>query len=116
MIDYIIMAVLVIAVIAGIIYTVKHFRGQSSCCGGGTYKPKRKKLNNVKYTKTFKVEGMHCDACSIRVQETINDLRGISASVDLKKGILVVSYAEDVDDAVIISRVERVGFFAELQQ
>ncbi len=42
--NIIIIGILIIAVVIGVIYTVKHFRGESSCCGGGS-SMKAKKRN-----------------------------------------------------------------------
>ena len=53
---------------------------------------------------------MHCEHCKARVEEVVNDIQGVSGSVNLKKGILTVSYAEDVDDELIKSKIERVGY------
>ena len=47
--NYIIIAILVLAVGYGIVSAIKHFKGQGGCCGGGSYKPKKKKLKNVLY-------------------------------------------------------------------
>lgn len=107
---FIIIGVLAVIVVIGIIYTVRHFRGKGGCCGGGGYKPRTKKLSHVLYQKTFKVEGMHCEHCKNRVEEVVNDINGVAGKVDLKKGDPVVSYAEEVDDEVIIGRIERVGY------
>lgn len=108
--NYIIIGIIVIIAAYGVYATIKHFKGQGGCCGGGGYKPKKKKLSNVLYEKTFKVEGMHCDHCKARVEEVVNDIKGVAGKVDLKKGELTVSYAEDVDDQLIIARVERAGY------
>ena len=107
-----IVIVVIIALIAviGVIYTVKHFRGKSGCCGGGGYRVKKKKLSNVRYEKTFKVEGMHCDNCKARVEEVVNDMPGVAGRVDLKKAELTVSYAEEVADEVIRARIKRAGY------
>ena len=110
MVDYIILAVIALLAAIGIIYTVKHFRGEGGCCGGGGYKPKKKKLKNVLNKKSFKVGGMHCVNCKNRVEEAVNDIRGLSGKVDLKKGVLTVSYAEDVPDDVIIAKIEKNGY------
>ena len=110
MTDGIIIAILVVALFFGIRSTVKHFARKGGCCGSADYKPKKKKLKNVKYQKTFQVEGMHCEHCKARVEEVINDIAGLSGSVDLKKGELTVSYAEDVEDELIKSKLERVGY------
>jgi len=110
MTDGIIIAILVVALFFGIRATVKHFARKGGCCGSADYKPKKKKLSKVLYQKNFKVEGMHCEHCKARVEEVVNDIQGVSGSVNLKKGILTVSYAEDVDDELIKSKVERVGY------
>lgn len=108
--NYVIIGFLAVVITVGIIYSVKHFKGEGGCCGGGSYKPKTKKLSNVLYKKTFKIEGMHCEHCKNRVEEVVNDIKGVAGKVDLKKGELTVSYAEDVDDEVIIFRIERAGY------
>lgn len=110
MVDIIIIAVIVVAAALGIRSAVMHFKGQGGCCGGGGYKPKKKKLKNVLYTRTFAVEGMHCEHCKGRVEEIVNDIQGTAGQVDLQKGELTVSYAEEVDDSLIIARIERVGY------
>ena len=109
--NYIIIGVIAVIVVIAVISSVKHFKGEGGCCGGGSsYKPKKKKLAGIRYQKTFMVDGMHCDHCKNRVEEIVNDMPGIAGTVDLKKGELVVSYAEDVDDAMIKARIERTGY------
>lgn len=110
MTDGIIIAILVVAFFFGIRATVKHFARKGGCCGSADYKPKKKKLSKVLYQKNFKVEGMHCEHCKARVEEVVNDIQGVSGSVNLKKGILTVSYAENVDDELIKSKIDRVGY------
>lgn len=70
----------------------------------------KKKLANVLYQKTFRVDGMHCDHCKNRVEEVINDMKGLAGKVHLKKGELTVSYAEEVFDEMIAARLEKVGY------
>lgn len=108
--NVIIICIIIIVIAVGIYSTVKHFKGESGCCGGGGYKPKRKKLSVVLYTKTFRIAGMHCERCKNRVEEIVNDIQGTSGRVNLKKGELKVSYAQDVDDETIRSRIERVDY------
>lgn len=110
MTDYIILAILAVVLIVGIRSAVKHFQGQGGCCGGGGYRTKKKKLSGVTGRKIFKVDGMHCDHCKNRVEEIVNDMKGVAGRVDLKKGELTVSYAEHVDDEVLRSRIERAGY------
>ena len=108
--DLIIIALILLAVIVGAIWTVKHFKAESGCCGSGAYKAKRKKLSNVIATKTFTVCGMHCKNCKMRVEELVGDIKGVSGKVNLKKGELTVSYAQSVDDSVIKQKLERAGY------
>ena len=113
MTDYIIIGIIAVCVVMGILSTVKHIKGEGGCCGGSTYKPKRKKLPKVRYTRTFKIGGMHCEHCKNRVEEVVNDINGVAGSVHLKKGELTVSYAEDVSDEIIVAKIERAGYTAE---
>ena len=91
------------------ITVVRHLKG--GCCGGGSgYKPKKKRLPDIRYRKIFTVEGMHCEHCKNRVEEVVNDIPGVAGRVDLKRGELTVSYAEGVEDAKIKERIERAGY------
>ena len=106
----IIFVLLAIAIVVGIWYTVRHFKGEGGCCGGGSYKPRKKKLSHVEGQKTFHVEGMHCAHCKVRVEEAVNDIHGAAGQEDLKEGLLTVRFSQPVDDAVIAQKVERAGY------
>lgn len=103
--------ILIIAAILAVRYFSRIAKGQNkSCCSSGNYKPKKKKLSNVHYQKIFQVEGMTCEHCKARVEEVVNDMKNLSGIVDLKKGELTVSYAEEADDETIKARIERAGY------
>ncbi|MGN1175298.1 MAG: heavy-metal-associated domain-containing protein [Roseburia sp.] len=108
--NFVIICLLIIAVGLAITPTIRHFKGQGGCCGGSSYKPKKKKLKNVVQKKIFKVEGMHCENCSNRVMEAVNSIPELSANVKLKQGIVIISYAEPVEDIMIKEAIERVGY------
>lgn len=108
--NYVIIGIIAVFVVIGIIYTVKHFNGEGGCCGSGSYKPKKKKLSKVLYQKAFRVDGMHCDHCKNRVEEVVNDIKGVAGKVNLKKGELIVSYAEDVPDEIIVAKITKAGY------
>lgn len=105
-----ILCILVIVIFFGIRSSVKHFAGKSGCCGGGGYKPRKKKLSKVIRQQTFQIEGMHCEHCKIRVEEVINDIKGVAGKVNLKKNELVVSYEEEVPDELLKSRLAKAGY------
>lgn len=70
----------------------------------------RKNFLRYSIKKNFKVDGMHCDHCKNRVEEVVNDIQGVAGKVDLKKGELTVSYAEDVTDDIIKAKITRAGY------
>ena len=109
--DLMIFAIIAVIALAAIAATVRKLRTKSSCCGSaGTYVPKKKKLKHVTTVKTFHIDGMHCEKCSNRVMEVINDFPDASAEVNLKTGTARVSYAAPVPDEQIRAAIERVGY------
>lgn len=110
--NYLIIIIIVTFVAIGIIFTTKHFRGQGGCCSGGGSKPKKKKLSKILYQNNFTVEGMHCKHCKSKVEQIVNDMKGLSGKVNLKSKVLTVSYAVDVSDEQIINRLEQFGYKA----
>lgn len=109
--NYIIAGILLVVVLIAIRTVRKYLRGQRGCCSSGSdYTPRKKKLKNVIATKTFRVDGMHCEKCSNRVMEVVNDIDHVAGIVDLKQGIVTVSYEQEVPDELIKGRIERVGY------
>lgn len=108
--NYIVIGIIV-AITAVAIGTILKRKGRKGCCvSGSDYKPRKKKLKNVIATKVFAVDGMHCEKCANRVMEVVNDIPGAAGVVNLKKGIVTVSYEQKVPDEQIKERIERVGY------
>ena len=108
--NYIIIGIIIVIAFFAIRTIVKR-QGRKGCCGSGSdYKPRKKKLQAVIATKVFTVDGMHCEKCANRVTEVVNDITGVAGVVDLKKGIVTVSYEQEVADEQIKARIERVGY------
>lgn len=106
----IILGIITVIAIAAI-WTLLKRSNRKGCCGSaGDYRASKKKLQHVIATKVFVIEGMHCEKCSNRVMEVVNDIPGVAADVNLKKGIANISYEYDVPDDHIKSRIERVGY------
>ena len=110
--NVLIIAILVLIVFFAFRGSVKHFKGEGACCGGGSaYKEPDKKLSGpVIKTKVFKIDGMHCENCSNRVKRAVNRIDGVSAKVNLRKKEAKVTYEKEVDDAAIISAIEELGY------
>lgn len=108
--NYIIIGIIIVIAFFAVRTIVKR-KGRKGCCGSGSdYKPRKKKLKNVIATKIFVVDGMHCEKCANRVTEVVNDITGVAGVVNLKKGIVTVSYQQEVPDEQIKERIERVGY------
>ena len=73
-----IIVVIIVIVLLGVALrgSIKHFKGESSCCGGGSgtrKKVKKKTLDGpVIGKKTIKISGMHCENCVNSVTKAIN--------------------------------------------
>ena len=63
--NYIVGAALLVAVLLALRSSLKHFRGEGGCCGGGGEpKPERKKLQGpIVAEKVIHIEGMRCENC-----------------------------------------------------
>ena len=116
MVDAIIILVVVIILIFALKGSIKHFRGEGACCGGGsgsvkTKKAKKKTLNGpVVGRRTIRISGMHCQNCVNSVTNALNDIEGVSAKVRLKDNSAEVSYDRPVDISALKQAVEKAGF------
>ena len=115
MVDAVILALVAVLMFFAVRGAIKHFKGDSPCCGGGgsgLIKPAaEKRLDGaVLGRKTVKISGMHCDHCVRSVTEAINKIDGASAKVSLKAQTATVSYDRPVEDEKIRRAVEEAGF------
>lgn len=108
----IIEGIILIAMIAiGVKESVKHFRGESSCCGSLSEKTPKKKLDHkVIKTVTFHVYGMHYKNCANTVARAVNTIEGASAKVNLNKKTAFVSFDRDVDEELIRNVIRKAGY------
>ena len=117
MVDVIIIITLTIAFFIGLSETIKHFKGEGACCGGGSTKPKKKKLKGkVICTYTFHIDGMHCSNCANAVTRAINDIDGAVAKVSLNKKTAKVSCDREMDAHVIEEAISKRGYEAVLME
>lgn len=115
MIDAVILALVAALMFFAARGALKHFKGESPCCGGGgsglRQASAEKRLDgSILGRKTVKISGMHCARCVRSVTEAINKIDGASAEVSLESGTVVVSYDRPVDDEKIRRVVEDAGF------
>ena len=108
--NIVIIAIIAVLFLLGINSSIKHFKGQGGCCGGGSTYVSKKKLKNIIAKKTFIVEGMTCENCKARVERVINDMDGLVAKVNLKKKEVLVSMEREVSDEEIKAAIEKAGY------
>ncbi|XCP86875.1 heavy metal-associated domain-containing protein [Roseburia hominis] len=114
--NVIVIAVLLVIAFFAVKSTMKHFKGEGGCCGGGcsecgNAKMKHKKLEGDKIAeKVIRIEGMHCEHCKHAVEEEINKIDGASAKVNLRKNLAVVSMDRRIADDELYAAVARAGF------
>lgn len=115
--NFIIAIVLVGLIFIGLRETVKHFKGEGSCCGGGNQKQKSKKLKGpILQTYTFQIEGMHCKNCANKIIGAINEIDGASAKVSLKRKMAKVYCDREIDALVIEEKIRKRGYEAALMK
>lgn len=114
--DAVIILVIVVFLIFALKGSIKHFKGEGACCGGGSgsvkpKKPKKKTLDGPVIGRcTIRVSGMHCQNCVNSVTRALNDIEGVSARVSLKANRAEVSYDREVDETELKQAVEKAGF------
>lgn len=66
---------------------------------------------DIKMTKTIKIEGMMCSHCTGRVSDALNAINGVKADVSLDNGgQAVVELASDVSDETLAKTVSDAGY------
>ncbi len=110
-----IIVVLIVIVLLGFALrgAIRHFKGDSPCCGGGTgiIKTDDKELEESgDRKKIVHIEGMTCEHCVQSVKKALNEIKGVSARVDLQKKEAVVSYDREIANDVLKKTVEKAGF------
>lgn len=108
--NFIVAGIIVLIALAAVGTLIRRSGRKGCCASGSDYKPRKKKLEKVIAAKVFAVDGMHCEKCAGRVTEVVNDIPGVAGIVNLKKGIVTISYAQTVSDEQIKARIERVGY------
>ena len=110
--NVIIIGILVIAAALGIRNSIKHFKGEGGCCGGGGGSVREsKELDAPKIgEKIIRIEGLHCENCRNRVERAVNKIDGAVCRVNLKRKTAVVSYCREIDEEVLRSTITKLGY------
>ena len=110
MIDTIIILIVLAAIVLAVLRAKKHFKG--GCCGssGSPIREKKVLTGPVIGEKQLRIEGMTCENCAIRVENTLNRLDGVLCKVHLKKKTASVSLSKEVSAEELKAAVEKMGY------
>lgn len=114
--NVIIILILVVLLSFAVKNSIKHFKGEGACCGGGsgsvrTKKSKKKKLDGpVIGKRTIEISGMHCRNCVNSVTRALNSIDGVAAKVSLRDSRADVLLDRMVDENDLRHAVEGAGF------
>lgn len=93
-----IIILILLAIVTLAIFSIrKRIKYGSSCCGTHDAPPAKVRVRDKNklhypYTYTLIVDGMHCSNCARRVENALNSMEGLWASVNLEdKSVLVRS-------------------------
>lgn len=90
------------------------------CCGGRDVEKKKKVADrdpsHYPYCAQIRVEGMSCNHCRIRVENSFNELNGVWAEVSLKEKQATVRMKNKIEEAALRRAVEKAGYeFGEIK-
>lgn len=110
--------VLVILIGGAGVYLIKAKKSGVKCIGcpaggkcSGDSKKRKKKLNGpVIGRKTLCISGMSCAHCVQIVTDSLNEIDGVAARVDLNKGCANIMFDREVNEDILIEAVEKQGF------
>ncbi len=109
----IVILILIIVCIIGIKSYAKKLA--SGCCGTAGEKVKKKKVedrneSHYPYMAELKIDGMVCGNCANRVENCLNELNGVWASVDLGKQSVKVRMKEKIEEQKLKDTVRDAGY------
>ena len=104
---YIICGILVIVVVAALLGSKKHFKGEGGCCD---VKIKPKHLDTIVATKKLQIEGMSCANCQNRIENALNGMAQVNAKASFKKGEAIVKLGADIPEEELREAVEKLGY------
>lgn len=112
---FVIVAVLVLAGAYGGYSYVKKLRVGGGCCGERDAADKKIKVtdkdkSHYPYTVKLKIDGMTCGNCVTRVENALNRLDGVWATVDLSSETALVRMKQPLDEQAMKDAVMDAGY------
>lgn len=111
----IILIVLAAICIYGIYSYIHHLRYGGGCCGERDAPDKKVKVrdknkSHYPYVLCLKVDGMTCGNCVRRVENALNSLDGVWATVDLEHHLATVRMKQQIPEETLRQTVKDSGY------
>lgn len=116
MVDIIIFLIVILMMALALKGSVKHFKGQGSCCTVSSPMTgvEAKRLDEVTRRRRLVVTGMHCTHCEDRLRKALDGITGAAVEkIGWKDGIVVLDLNRDVSDDLLRRVVEGEGYNLE---
>ena len=114
MVDIIIIAVVFVLLLFALRSSVRHFKGEKTCCSGGSREVREKRLDGpVLGSFKVRISGMHCENSAKRVKGNIDKIDGAVADVDWQSGLADVRYDRTIDESVLRDSIQILGYKVE---
>ena len=113
MINVILIAIVVVIAFFAIRFVVKRMQGKAGCCGGGgecSVMVEPKPIAKITGKKEILIEGMKCKNCSAKVQNALNSLPNVNATVNFKKKSAKIKIGEGVTNDLLKQTIENCGY------
>lgn len=109
----IVLGILLVCCFLGLRSSIK--RVAHGCCGSGSDVAKRIKPADMDprhypFSREFLVEGMTCGECKKRVENVLNAMEGVYATVNLRKNLATVRSKTKLDTDEIRCAVLKAGY------
>lgn len=112
--NVIIIGLILVAIVFALRSSIGHFKGEGGCCGGSSVPVKKKRLwGRIVCRMIVSIEGMHCENCSNRIQNRINEMDGVICKVNLKKKTALIEATHELDEEVIKQKITGLGYQVE---
>ena len=112
--------IIVILILSLIIITLilsirKRIKNGSSCCGTHEAPPEKIKVKDKNkthypYKYSLTVDGMYCSNCALRVENTLNSIEGVWATVNLQNKSVIVLSKKSLDENFFSRKVAEAGY------
>ena len=111
--NYIIIGLVIVIIYFAVRSVIK--RGKNGCCGGGScsvheVKAEDQDLSHYPFKAVVTVEDMHCENCKKKVENALNAISGVWATVDLSSHTAEVRMKEEHSEEELREHINKAGY------